>query len=112
MLSLSLFEITLLLATTTLLVKACPLNLTDDCQHECNAYKNSKYNTMVSEFNITATLKSLTNDMNDFQSLNGDLRLENDRVNYNNKACYEDNPTTGCVHESYVDDGIIKEECT
>lgn len=116
MLSTSLSAISLLLATTILLVRACPLNLTDNCQDECIAYKNSKDMTMPSQFDITATLASLTNNVKYFQTLNGNLRLEanvypgqNDDV----KACYaRENPTTGCTEDQIVDGGIIREGCT
>ena len=119
-LSLSATTLIVLLATTILLAKALPLNSTDEyqneCQNECQVYKSHEKMTTPSELNITATLSDLTNNNSYFQSVSPKLALEDMNSssggNDNVKACYKNNPTTGCTHNQIVDDDKIKKECT
>ena len=96
--TLRLITFSALLATALcgLLVKACPLGSSPDCQQECQAYKEAKAATCPMYLNVTATLSEFTNIPQEFDHKLGTDFEEDTMDGVTEEACYLGDADTGC----------------
>ena len=98
---------TVLLATALygLLVQACPLGYTSDCQQECHAYKEAKNATSPAYLNVNATLSDFLNNPDEFNQKLGTDYEEDSISGVQGEACYaESNAEVGCKEIMEIDE--------
>ena len=96
--TLRLITFSALLATVLcgLMVKACPLGSSSDCQQECQAYKEAKAATTPMYLNVNATLSEFTNTRREFNRKYGKDYEEDRMPEATGDACYFSNTNVGC----------------
>ena len=92
-----------LVALCGLLVQACPIGSSTECQQECQAYKEAKNATSPAYLNVNATLSDFLNNPDEFNKKLG-TDYEEDRIlGVQGQACYADsNAEVGCKENMEV----------
>ena len=97
------FSVLLATALCGLMVKACPLGSSSDCQQECQAYKEAKAATTPMYLNVNATLSEFTNTRQEFNRKYGRDYEEDRMPGVTGDACYLANADVGCTEFLEVD---------
>ena len=103
--SITLTTIALLLVTTTLLARACPIGSGTDCQDICQPYREARDSRNTTLLIVGVIRSELKNDYTDIINSNNGGSLEFlKRTDRDVVSCDSDtpNPTAGCAHSFSV----------